>query len=486
MGVLDFFTETLPKAYKEYKGIVDVATSVGKGYLDYKEAKRRNELEEAAYDDYMAAAEAAGQEAQAAIDLNLTPMTVSGLPTKKADVTDFTAATFARDGGIMRLKDGTPDPNEGITALRKVAPDVVAKMGFNKGGGPGIEALRKVRPDVVKRMGFKEGMNEEMIESVSYESGNYTDEEIEAYENYKYDMNEQKPGFPIMEIDDFLKYFMSPYSKKDEDSDTMMASTTGMDDSRNELAMQLFGKTLDLLSAEEMEMLNEEAERLMQKYMASGGIAAFKKGGRARYQDGVGPIEAIDISINDNLLGNPDYQGGITTSDVINQKETKSNNIQEMASSFLTTGMDTNEALKTAMMINNASEQVDFDKNLVQTLIQNGATVKEALTQAITIAKGANVSQMKTGGRVKYAQGSGGIMDMGGMEKDYRFSGGFVPIGEYERKDDVPARLSKNEFVFTADAVRAAGGGSIQKGAKRMYDTMKNLEAKPQAKGMMA
>ena len=79
-----------------------------------------------------------------------------------------------------------------------------------------------------------------------------------------------------------------------------------------------------------------------------------------------------------------------------------------------------------------------------------------------------------------------GIMDLGGMEKDYRFSGGFVPIGEYERKDDVPARLSKNEFVFTADAVRAAGGGSINKGAKKMYETMKNLEAKPEAKRMTA
>ena len=87
------------------------------------------------------------------------------------------------------------------------------------------------------------------------------------------------------------------------------------------------------------------------------------------------------------------------------------------------------------------------------------------------------------GGRVGKAEG--GIMDLGGLEKDYR-EGGFVPLGEEERADDVPARLSKNEFVFTADAVRAAGGGSIQKGAKRMYDTMKNLEAKPQAKGMMA
>ena len=46
----------------------------------------------------------------------------------------------------------------------------------------------------------------------------------------------------------------------------------------------------------------------------------------------------------------------------------------------------------------------------------------------------------------------GGIMDLGGMEKDYR-EGGFVPLGAEERADDVPARLSKNEFVFTADAV---------------------------------
>ena len=80
----------------------------------------------------------------------------------------------------------------------------------------------------------------------------------------------------------------------------------------------------------------------------------------------------------------------------------------------------------------------------------------------------------------------GGIMNLGGMEKDYRTTGGFVPIGEYEKKDDVPARLSKNEFVMTADAVRAAGGGSINKGAQRMYDTMKHLEASPGSKRMTA
>ena len=60
------------------------------------------------------------------------------------------------------------------------------------------------------------------------------------------------------------------------------------------------------------------------------------------------------------------------------------------------------------------------------------------------------------------------MIDMGGMEKDYRNEGGFVAMGGKERADDVPARLSKNEFVFTADAVRNAGGGDIDKGAEVM------------------
>ena len=69
------------------------------------------------------------------------------------------------------------------------------------------------------------------------------------------------------------------------------------------------------------------------------------------------------------------------------------------------------------------------------------------------------------------------LLDMGGMEKDYREEGGFVPIGRMEKADDVPARLSKNEFVFTADAVRNAGDGDVDKGAEVMYNMMKNLEA---------
>ena len=86
------------------------------------------------------------------------------------------------------------------------------------------------------------------------------------------------------------------------------------------------------------------------------------------------------------------------------------------------------------------------------------------------------------GARVNAAEG--GIMDteeaemidMGGQEKDYRETGGFVEMGGEERADDVPARLSKNEFVFTADAVRNAGGGDIDRGSEVMQNMMDNLE----------
>ena len=92
------------------------------------------------------------------------------------------------------------------------------------------------------------------------------------------------------------------------------------------------------------------------------------------------------------------------------------------------------------------------------------------------------------GGRIrKYGGGMGTAMpriptgmprvNAGGItELDYRQEGGFVPVGVKEKADDVPAMLSKNEFVMTADAVKGAGGGDVEKGAQRMYDTMKQLE----------
>jgi len=97
------------------------------------------------------------------------------------------------------------------------------------------------------------------------------------------------------------------------------------------------------------------------------------------------------------------------------------------------------------------------------------------------------------GGRIGYAMGTGDKVEMaagieglpininpkGVKELDLRETGGFIaPVGVKEKADDIPAMLSNNEFVFTADAVRAAGGGSVDKGAQIMYDTMKKLESK--------
>jgi len=88
-----------------------------------------------------------------------------------------------------------------------------------------------------------------------------------------------------------------------------------------------------------------------------------------------------------------------------------------------------------------------------------------------------SVTQMAAEGGIMNGYNMGGSVLPQGMEMDYR-QGGMIPMGSEERADDVPARVSKNEFVMTADAVRAAGGGSVNKGAKRMYEMMNNLEAR--------
>ncbi len=114
-------------------------------------------------------------------------------------------------------------------------------------------------------------------------------------------------------------------------------------------------------------------------------------------------------------------------------------------------------------------EKYKFNPKEVATYLDGG----KELLKSLRASESYVVKAM--GGRIGRAEG--GIMDLGGMEKDYRAEGGFVPIGREEKADDVPARLSVNEFVFTADAVRNAGGGDIDEGAKVMENMMKHLEA---------
>jgi hypothetical protein len=120
-----------------------------------------------------------------------------------------------------------------------------------------------------------------------------------------------------------------------------------------------------------------------------------------------------------------------------------------------------------------------------------GIDIEEARNQILKAAAGQDDFRARAfkadGGimRLGYQEGSKEpvakktmpLLDMGGKEMDLREDGGFVPIGRMEKADDVPARLSKNEFVFTADAVRNAGDGNVDKGAEVMYNMMKNLES---------
>ena len=126
------------------------------------------------------------------------------------------------------------------------------------------------------------------------------------------------------------------------------------------------------------------------------------------------------------------------------------------------------------------AEEFGYDYSQMIRDIQNAETEEEYL--AVLAKYNRVASDLPPWGSQKRAEGGriraqeGGLMNLGGMEKDYRQEGGFVPIGGKEKADDVPARLSKNEFVFTADAVRAAGGGDIDQGAEVMENVMKNLE----------
>ena len=132
-----------------------------------------------------------------------------------------------------------------------------------------------------------------------------------------------------------------------------------------------------------------------------------------------------------------------------------------------------------------------------QTMIKMGADV--STISSITGLSEAQVNQIQqtqgkaNGGRIGYAYGNraednaiqaSGVEGLplnqnpaGITELDLRDSGGFIPpVGVKERADDIPAMLSNNEFVFTADAVRGMGDGDVNKGAQRMYDMMKKLE----------
>ena len=507
--------------YDEYKDLIDLGGQAGKAYLDYKDQKRRNELDESAYRDYMLEKESAGQEAQTADDINLTPMEVTGVPTSKADVTSFQAVA---NGGIIGLKNGGA-PNAGIAALRKKAPGVVKRMGFAMGTGlknpTGIENIDTTiieNPQGEPPRILEENMQMAEIpkdltmdEAVRvFKLSNDRDpisieEVIEFFKNRKLSAkggiiglrNGGRPGYmmgegPVMDgtvkIEDAVMETEEPMKMAYSAGDSYDVSKMSYNTLKKHFnSAELPGLSGSDYNDEELRLLLIDLDRAMyfdSREMAKGGIANLKKGGianlRKKYAIGSDPDEYDpyeDMSVKEILI-----EEGYPTA-----------NEAEFEEEFGTLGSK-NKTDNTMKMAYNSGTAYSNNEGVHG--IERAYRIWQILPDDIQGGYGGfqdffetsdwHGVKMKKGGRVKYANGSDGILDLGGREKDYRFNGGFVPIGEYEKKDDVPARLSKNEFVFTADAVRAAGGGSINKGAQKMYNTMKTLEAQPTAKRMTA
>ena len=105
------------------------------------------------------------------------------------------------------LKGSKPMEEEGIAQLAsaqkidpKVTMEVIVKE-FIKRKGRRPRSIDELKDFYFEMSSGGKGRSDNMMMA----AGSYTDDELEMYEQYKYDMNEQRPGMPIMEIDDFLR-----------------------------------------------------------------------------------------------------------------------------------------------------------------------------------------------------------------------------------------------------------------------------------------
>ena len=330
---------------------------------------------------------------------------------------------------------------------------------------------------------------------------------------------------------------LNPFDKDLEDDKKMAGYIDPMSE-KNDMAMELFGKQLKDLTDDELDLLDEEIQRLRSKFMATGGRAQYglgslvksiKKTAKKVLKSPIGKAALLYTvtgglgnlaggrALFKNFLSPTTFLGG--AGDIF--KKGALTNILNLSGAERGTGAAM-DALKiggagsiiTGLLASKEKQpgesNLDFEKRIAQVNDQldvqfrrlypqgGNETDEEYDIRISALVKGADdqtvpVGEMADGGRVMRAFGSDELVEeasgieglpininsKGVKELDLRETGGFIPpVGVKEKADDIPAMLSNNEFVFTADAVRAAGGGSVNKGAQRMYDLMKNLESK--------
>tara|TARA_Y100000004_G_C8932656_1_gene420732 strand:- start:233 stop:1798 length:1566 start_codon:yes stop_codon:yes gene_type:complete len=196
-------------------------------------------------------------------------------------------------------------------------------------------------------------------------------------------------------------------------------------------------------------------------------------GGRVGAQEG-GPISGITDMINQSIDEMQDnlsqqIQGGFTTQETIVPIDAAPTNATTQPQGF--------QALPNIDLFRQRINQMR--SRLQQSGGQLGQSLFNPMSRQMMARQRQNQGQAGLSSLMNFAEGgmtsAPGVPS--GMQVDGR-NGTFIPMGVREKADDVPAMLSKNEFVMTADAVRAMGDGNVNKGAQRMYDLMNTLEAR--------
>ena len=287
--------DTVLNAATKYEPLVKTGNAALSTYASYEDQKKKNKLQQQAYNDYLAQVEEAGKEAQAAIDVNYTPMVVSGVPQTKADVTDFTAGPAAK-GGLMSIPNkqrkryaigtGEDDVME-IMDEEVITPyDLQMEEGVNIGEQVSTPSTTNPRVGAWS-IWNSGGVDQEMYEfnfEIFFQSGDWMDmirgESPMPMGGGETQMASNDQNTMLLEklYEEYLDLGLSPeeaaIKAKEEfnnmgqvpvDQQGIMQAAQGGrigfalgGDELNRMAMDMFGKELRLLSVDEMDQLRYE------------------------------------------------------------------------------------------------------------------------------------------------------------------------------------------------------------------------------------
>jgi hypothetical protein len=371
--------------------------------------------------------------------------------------TNLPASSFgiqaAANGGRIGYKEGTP--REGIVSLTDEDSGVIYRD--PKTGEPltTTEFLRRAQEDEDREN--QEGEDKEL----DYGASSITLPKKKTFRERTMEIAVPKQINRELE-DKFENYLKKLVTGKKDGGRMGYADGTSPQLS---MAADMIKKGMDVdtissiteLTVDQINQIKQGMTQPVQK--AEGGRTGFLMGSLVRVSDFAKPSEGQTVQPLGTIMPSPINNSGGGGLGLMSRLISQNPNLFKTTPVNMTRGTSVNQ-------LYNYYKDKEFDPE------------EEKRKQILDLYMRDNAA---TGGRMGFMMGTEVPMrqNQGGItELDYRKTGGFVPVGVKERADDVPAMLSKNEFVFTADAVRGAGKGDINKGAKMMYAKMKALEGK--------